>query len=145
MYLDAIMQGIDFMPEYNQEVRDELNQTLKTYGLEYLLNELEKADPVYYREVDKNNIQRVLRGLEVKKLTGIPYSQYRVKQHKVRPFNMVKILLQRNRDELYQRIDKRVDSMLAAGLEQEARNLYGFKQLVPLKTIGYREFFMYFD
>jgi len=63
MYLDAIMQGIDFMPEYNQEVRDELNQTLKTYGLEYLLNELEKADPVYYREVDKNNIQRVLRGL----------------------------------------------------------------------------------
>ncbi len=145
LYLDAITQGIDFMPEFNAGIREQLNARFAEYGHEAMLNELKQVDEQYYNQVDRNNIQRVLRGLEVFYLTGRPYSEFRVKNHKVRDFGMIKICLQRERDELYQRIDARVDAMISKGLETEARYLYQFKNLVAAKTIGYREWFPYFD
>lgn len=145
LYLNAITQGIDFMPEFNSETRELLKARLEQYGREGLLEELKVADPLYYNQVDKNNVQRILRGLEVFYLTGKPYSEFRVNVHKVRNFDMIKICLKRNREELYQRIEHRVDTMLLAGLEEEARLVYGHQDLVAAKTIGYREWFPYFD
>ncbi len=145
MYLDAIVRGIDYMPEYNSELRRTLNEKLEHDGLHSLLQQLEAVDPEYYKTVDKNNVQRILRGLEVFELTGKPFSEFRVKEHKKRDFDMIKIVLQREREDLYCRINQRVENMMMAGLENEARNLYSLKHLVALKTIGYRELFDYFD
>ncbi|NLA24959.1 MAG: tRNA (adenosine(37)-N6)-dimethylallyltransferase MiaA [Bacteroidales bacterium] len=145
LYLDAIIRGIDYMPEYNSEIREILNEKLNKNGLESLLEDLKNCDPKYYEELDKKNVQRVLRGLEVFMLTGKPYSDFRIKQHKERFFDMTKICLTRDREELYRRIEQRVDIMHEAGLENEAKYIYENKNLPAAKTIGYREWFPYFD
>jgi tRNA dimethylallyltransferase len=145
MYIDAVCRGIDYMPEYNKEIRDELTKFYEDKGLDALLDELKAVDNKYYSEVDKNNVQRILRGLEVYKLTGKTYSEYRVQNHKERKFNILKIGLKLDREILYERINSRVDIMIQNGLEEEAKKLYPFKYLTPLKTIGYRELFEYFD
>lgn len=145
MYIDAVCRGIDYMPEYNKTIRDELTAEYDAKGIDALLEELKKVDTKYYHEVDKNNVQRILRGLEVFRLTGKSYSEYRLQNHKERPFNILKIGLHLDRELLYDRINSRVDSMIQDGLEEEAKSLYPFRHLTPLKTIGYREWFEYFD
>ncbi|HKK68812.1 MAG TPA: tRNA dimethylallyltransferase, partial [Bacteroidales bacterium] len=114
-------------------------------GLSDLQNQLKQLDPVCYHRIDLNNPKRVIRALEVCLSTGKPFSSFHTKKRKNRDFNVLLLGLTRDREELYQRIDTRIDQMLQAGLESEARKLYSCKGLVAMKTIGYREFFRFFD
>jgi len=116
LYVRALCEGMDEMPEVAPEIREELNRKLETEGLETLGKELEKLDPEYYEQVDRANPQRVVRALEVCLASGKPYSYFRSQQKKERPFRIIKIGLTRNREELYQRIDMRMDLMLAIEL-----------------------------
>jgi tRNA dimethylallyltransferase len=109
------------------------------------LAELQRLDPIYYEQVDRKNHKRVIHGLELCRMTGLPFSSFRKDTAKVRPFRIVKIGLNRDRKELYERIDNRVDEMMAQGLEAEAKHLYPFKQLNALNTVGYKELFNWFD
>ena len=141
LYVRALCEGMDEMPEVAPEIREKLNQRLETEGLETLCLELEKLDPEYYAQVDKANPQRVVRALEVCLASGKPYSYFRNQKKKVRPFQVIKIGLTRNREELYQRIDLRMDMMLQQGLLEEAENLEKFQNHNALQTVGYTEIF----
>ncbi|MGD1848703.1 MAG: tRNA (adenosine(37)-N6)-dimethylallyltransferase MiaA [Salibacteraceae bacterium] len=145
LFLKAVCAGIDPMPEIDAEVREKLNHRLATESLSVLFQELEQLDPEYAAVVDRQNPRRVLRGLEVVKSCGIPYSSFRKAQPKKRPFQMVGLCLDRPRAELHARINQRVDAMVAAGLEAEARSVYPKKDLNSLQTVGYREWFEHFD
>lgn len=145
LYIDAVCRGIDMIPDITPELRNELINRLNTEGIESLRFELKKLDPVYYEEVDLKNKQRVLRALEVCYTSGKPFSSFRTGDSKKRSFEIVKIALNRDRDELYERINKRVDMMLDEGLIDEAKSVYKYKGAVPLKTVGYRELFDYFE
>ena len=145
MYIDAVCKGIDDMPDVDSQVRAELAALYQEQGLAPILKELQRLDPVYFDQVDKKNHKRVIHGLELCRMTGLPFSSFRKDKAKVRPFNIVKICLNRDRQELYNRIDQRVDEMMAQGLEAEARNLYPFKALNALNTVGYKEMFAWFD
>ena len=145
MYIDAVCKGIDDIPNVDVEVRKELIEKLKSEGLDSLRLELKMLDPEYYAEVDLKNHKRILHALEVSITTGKPYSSFRKKNPKERPFNILKIGLNRDREELYKRINLRVDKMLQDGLEKEAREYYHLKHLNSLNTVGYKEFFKYFD
>lgn len=144
MYIDAVCKGIDDIPTIAPELRAELLQEYEREGLEAIRARLRVLDPDFYREVDLNNAKRVLHAVEVCLMAGRPYSVLRTNRPKDRGFRIVKIGLNREREELYARIDRRVDAMLAAGLEEEARRLFPMRHLNPLNTVGYKEFFEYF-
>lgn len=145
MYIDALCNGMDDIPESDGRIRQELTERLENNGLEDLLAELKTLDSEFYHAVDQANPRRVLRALEVCLESGMPYSTFRLGQQKKRDFRVIKIGLNRDRTELYDRINRRVDIMLANGLEDEARKLYPHKHLNSLQTVGYRELFDYFD
>lgn len=145
MYVDAVCKGIDDIPTVDPETRDELKRRLETEGLETLCAELKLLDPEYYRVVDRKNPKRVVHALEICYMTGKTYTSFRTRSPKQRPFGILKIGLTRDREELYERINQRVDQMMADGLLEEARNVYPFRHLNALNTVGYKELFGYFD
>ena len=145
LYIDAVCRGMDDMPATDPQLRESLNLRLQTEGLEALVAELQKQDPVYFEQVDRQNPQRVLRALEVCLQTGRPYSETRTGQTKQRPFRILKLGITMPRDVLYERINRRVDRMLDDGLVDEARRLYPHRALNALQTVGYRELFDWFD
>lgn len=139
LYLKALIEGLDEMPEADLDLRETLNARLKKEGLWALFSELKQLDPVYAVQVDSKNPQRVIRALEVCLSTGKPYSEFRLAQKPARPFQVIKICLERPREELYTRIDLRMDQMLTAGLVAEARAFEDKQYLYALKTLGYKE------
>jgi tRNA dimethylallyltransferase len=145
MFIKMITDGIDEMPEADLILRQQLAERLENEGLEVLANELKNLDPTYYAQVDTQNTQRVLRALEVCMATGKPFSSFRKNQKVERPFMMIKIALERPREELYARIDQRMDIMLANGLEAEAKAVIAFREHYALKTVGYREIYEHLD
>lgn len=145
MYIDAVCNGIDDIPTIDDEVRQLLKQRLEQEGLERLCEELRLLDPEYYDIVDKKNTRRVVHGLEICYQTGNTYTSYRRKEIKQRPFDIIKIVLDRPREQLYSRINQRVDEMVAGGLIDEARQLYPYRHLNSLNTVGYKEMFEYLD
>ena len=145
MYLDAVLYGIDDIPDPDMKIREALVKQHETEGLQALTEQLKTLDPVSYGRIDLNNPKRVIRAVEVCLSSGKPFSSFHTRQIKPRDFDIFMIGLDRDREELYQRIDKRIDSMLENGLEEEARKLHPHQGLIALKTIGYREFFQYFD
>jgi len=145
MYIDAVCNGIDDIPDTDPVIRQKWMNRYEEGGIEGLRSELKILDPDHYLKVDLNNYKRILRALEICETTGRPYSSFMKKEKRQRDFITLKIGLERDREELYSRIDKRVDAMLEAGLEEEARILYPFRNLNALNSVGYREFFDYFD
>lgn len=145
MYIDAVCYGIDDIPTIDDETRDTMKRRLKEEGLEALCEELRQLDPDYYNEVDRQNPRRVVHALEICVMTGKTYTSFRKRSKKERPFRIVKIGLDRPREELYQRINARVDAMMAAGLLDEASALYPQRSLNALNTVGYKELFDYLD
>lgn len=145
MYIDAVCNGIDDIPTIEDEVRENLKKRLEQEGLERLCEELRLLDPEYYNIVDQKNTRRVIHGLEICYQTGKTYTSFRKRDKKERPFNIIKIALNREREELYSRINKRVDQMIEEGFIDEARSLYGLRELNSLNTVGYKELFDHFD
>lgn len=145
LYIDAVCNGIDLMPDADPEIRNSLKIKLENEGLESLRYQLKKLDPEYYQVVDLKNTNRIIHALEICLMTGKPYSAFRTNGKRTRPFSIIKIGLNCDRKELHQRINSRVDQMIQAGLETEARDLYSLKHLNALNTVGYREFFAFFD
>ena len=145
LYIKALCEGMDSLPEAEPELREELARRLRSEGLESLCEELRQRDPAYYEEVDLNNPARVLRALEVCISTGLPYSAMRTGVKHQRPFDIIKLGIDMEREILYDRINRRVDIMMQMGLEQEARAVYHLRRLNSLQTVGYREMFDYFD
>lgn len=145
LYIDALCNGIDELPTVDPELRKELIERFEAEGLEPLRRELKHLDPVYYDKVDLKNPKRILHALEICYMTGKPFSELRTNIKKQRPFKIIKLGLNREREELYERINIRVDQMLEKGLEDEARSVYAHKSLNSLNTVGYKELFDYFD
>lgn len=145
MYIDAVCKGIDPLPDINPEIRNDLIKKHETEGIESLRFDLKKIDPVSYSRIDLRNPKRILKALEVSIQTGKPYSKFLTKPKKKRPFNIIKIGIERPREEIYERINLRTDKMMQAGLEEEARRLYPYRKLNALNTVGYKELFAYFD
>ena len=145
LYVRALCEGMDDLPQADETLRRNLAARLASEGVERLAEELRTLDPAYYVEVDRSNPARVVRALEVCLLTGLPYSQLRTGLRRERWFDIVKVGVDMPRGELYDRINRRVDRMLADGLEAEARAVYPYRSLNALQTVGYREFFDYFD
>lgn len=145
LYIDALCSGLDSLPEVDESLRRELRERAKSEGIEPLLEELRELDPEYYDKVDRANPSRVVRALEIIKTSGQPYSALRRNEAKSRPFRVVKVGIDMPREELYERINRRVELMLEAGLEAEARSVYEWRALNSLQTVGYREMFDYFD
>jgi tRNA dimethylallyltransferase len=144
LYIDAVCQGIDIMPDADPEIRKMLKDKLENEGLESLRYQLKKLDPDYYNSVDLKNPNRIIHALEISIQTGKPYSSFLLNPKKIRPFSIIKIGLNCDRKKLHNRINARVDQMIDSGLENEALNLYHLKHLNALNTVGYREFFAYF-
>ena len=145
LYIDAVCTGIDAIPEANGNLRAELMQQLKSEGLQALQQKLQQLDVASYNQIDINNPQRVMRALEVCIASGERYSDLKLLKAKKRDFNVVRIGLNRDREELYQRINLRVDKMMEDGLLQEVQALYPQRNLNALKTVGYKELFGYLD
>ncbi len=145
MYIDAVCKGIDDIPTVDNDTRSFLQERYEREGLERLCNELKLLDPEYYRIVDLKNPKRVVHALEICYMTGKTYTSFRTRTPKKRPFRILKIGLQRTREDLYARINSRVDRMMEEGLEDEARKVYPYRHLNPLNTVGYKELFKYFD
>ncbi len=145
MYIDAVCKGIDDIPTVTPEIREAIYAQFEREGLENILQELQEADPVHYEEVDRMNYKRVIHAVEICRMTGKPYSSFRTNSRKERPFRIIKIGLTRDREELCDRINRRVDQMMADGLQEEARKVYPFRHLNSLNTVGYKELFKYFD
>ena len=145
MYVDAVCKGIDDIPTVDEETRKTLMQHYENVGLERLCAELKILDPEYYDIVDKKNPKRVIHALEICYMTGQTYTSFRTSQTKERPFNIIKVGLRREREELYARINKRVDIMMEDGLIEEAKSVYQYKNLNSLNTVGYKEMFKYLD
>jgi len=145
MYIDAVCNGIDDIPTVDDDTRNLLKQRLANEGLEVLVEELRQLDPEHYEIVDKQNPRRVVHALEICLMTGKTYTSFRKQEKKQRPFRIIKIGLNRDREELYQRINRRVDQMMAQGLLQEAERLYPQRSVNALNTVGYKELFDYMD
>ena len=145
LYIDAVCQGIDIMPDADPEIRKVLTGKFENEGLESLRFQLKKMDPVYFNSVDLKNPKRIIHALEISIQTGKPYSSFLSNPKKIRPFSIIKIGLNCDREKLHNRINFRIDQMIDAGLENEARNLYHLKYLNALNTVGYRELFAFFD
>ena len=145
MYIDAVCKGIDDIPTVTPEIREAIYQQYAQEGLAPILEELKAADPQHYEEVDRQNYKRVIHAVEICRMTGKPYSSFRTNTIKSRPFRIIKIGLTRDREELYDRINRRVDMMMEEGLLEEARRVYPFRTLNALNTVGYKELFNYFS
>lgn len=145
MYIDAVCKGIDDIPTVDSETRELMLRRYEEEGLEKLCAELKLIDPEYYKIVDLKNPKRVIHALEICYMTGKTYTSFRTRTHKERPFRIIKIGLTRDREELYARINHRVDIMMEEGLEKEARQVYPNKHLNSLNTVGYKEMFKYLD
>lgn len=145
LYVNALCNGIDDIPEINQEIRNNLNQEFATNGLENLRIRLKELDLAYYQKVDLDNPQRIIRALEVCIGTGKPFSSFRTDLQKKRAFEIIKIGLELPREILYDRINQRMDNMLANGLEDEAKKFADYKDRYALQTVGYSEFYDYMD
>lgn len=145
MYIDAVCKGIDNIPTVDDQTRQLMKQRLVTERLEALVNELKQLDPEHWEIVDRNNPRRVIHALEICHMTGRTYTSFRTNSIKQRPFNIIKIGLNRPREVLYERINQRVLDMMARGLEEEARHVYPLRHLNSLNTVGYKELFTYFD
>lgn len=145
LYIDAVCKGIDDIPTIAPELRAELMELYAKEGLEAIRKILKQLDPVFYEQVDLNNAKRVLHAVEVCRMAGVPYSSLRRNTPKDRGFRILKIGLNREREELYKRIDQRVDLMLTEGLEEEAWALFPRRHLNALNTVGYKELFDYFE
>lgn len=145
MYLDAVCNGIDDIPSVDAEVRETLRQRLVDGEIDKMRSELRLLDPDYYLSADTRNPKRVVHALEVCYTTGCPYSSFLTKKRKPRPFQIVKIGLRRERQELFERINRRVDEMMEEGLLDEARRLYPLRRENALNTVGYKELFRHLD
>lgn len=145
LYIQAVLEGFDELPKIDPSIREQLNNTLKTQGVEALQEMLHDLDPDYYNEVDLNNPQRIVRALEVCIGSGKPFSSFRQGNKQRRNFTPIKIGIAMDRELLYERINKRVDLMMDAGLLEEARALHHLRGLNALETVGYTELFDYFE
>jgi len=145
LFIKAICDGFDELPATLPEIRERLNREFKETGIVLLQDKLKAADPIYYHQVDLNNPQRLIRALEVYEITGAPFSSYRKGDKDPRSFSIVKIGIDLPREILYQRINQRVDDMVAYGLVEEVRSLLPYRHLNALNTVGYSELFDYFD
>jgi tRNA dimethylallyltransferase len=145
MYIDAVCDGIDDIPTIDDETRTLMKQRLANEGLKALVEELRQLDPEYYEIVDRQNPRRVVHALEICTMTGKTYTSFRKREKRQRPFRIVKIGLNRKREELYDRINQRVDQMMELGLLEEAKRLYPLRHLNALNTVGYKEIFDYLE
>lgn len=145
LYVDAVCNGLDDIPKPSDEARATTDAIFKSKGQQGLVDKLKEMDPVYASKVALLNKQRVQHAIEISLTQGSPYSELLNKRDKTRPFYMLKLGLTMEREQLYQRINDRVDAMMAAGLLDEAKKLYSFKTLNALNTVGYKELFNYFD
>lgn len=145
MYVDAVCKGIDDIPTVDNDTREMMMEKYEKQGLEQLCNELKLLDPEYYSIVDLKNPKRVIHALEICYMTGKTYTSFRTGNKKERPFNIIKIGLSREREELYERINKRVDIMIEEGLIDEVKSVYEHKNLNSLNTVGYKEIIKYLD
>jgi tRNA dimethylallyltransferase len=145
MYLDAVCRGIDDIPTIDADLRNDLRTLYEREGIDPIRLQLKLLDPVFYQQVDLKNHKRVIHALEICLMAGKPYSSLRTAQVKKRPFRIVKIGLRREREELYERINRRTNEMMRVGLLDEARRVEPFRHLNSLNTVGYKELFQYFD
>jgi tRNA dimethylallyltransferase len=145
MYIDAVCEGIDDIPTIDDETRALMKRRLTEEGLERLCEDLKRLDPEYYEIVDKQNPRRVVHALEICTMTGQTYTSFRRREKRERPFRIIKIGLNRPREELYARINQRVDQMMADGLLEEVKAMYPKRSLNALNTVGYKELFDYLD
>ena len=145
LYVDAVVNGLDELPIVPNELRLKIMDEINTFGLEPLLIELKEKDPAYFEILDKSNKQRLCRAIEVIRFTGLPFSSFLNKDSKVRPFEVIKIGINTERETLYKRINTRVDEMVKQGLLEEAQNLYEFRNTYALQTVGYKEIFDFMD
>ena len=145
MYIDAVCNGIDDIPTILPEIREEMMRRLETEGLEQMCNLLRELDPEHWNIVDRNNPRRVIHALEICIQTGKTYTSFRSNTIKERPFNIIKVGLNRDRDELYNRINQRVLDMIEEGMIEEALQVYPKRTLNSLNTVGYKELFEYLD
>lgn len=145
MYVDAVCNGIDNIPDIAPDLRAQVLDEYNATGLEPLLSELERLDPIYYAQVDRCNPRRVIHAIEVCRQSGVPYSTLRTGRKKERDFKVKKIGLNMERSQLFDRINRRVDMMMEQGLVEEARNVYHLRHLNSLNTVGMKEMFAHFD
>jgi tRNA dimethylallyltransferase len=145
MYIDAVCKGIDDIPTIDDKLRSDLQELYQKEGIDPIRRQLKLLDPVFYNEVDLRNPKRVIHALEICLMAGKPYSSLRTNTKRERPFKIVKVGFTRDRNELYNRINLRVDQMIEDGLEEEARGFYPMRHLNSLNTVGYKELFNYFD
>ncbi|MDO4790212.1 MAG: tRNA (adenosine(37)-N6)-dimethylallyltransferase MiaA [Porphyromonas sp.] len=145
MYTDALCFGIDEIPDVDPKIRQELYERYEKEGIQFALKQLQTVDPEYLTKVDLNNYKRLLHALEVYLSTGLPFSSFHKQTVKQRPFRIIRIGLNRDRAELYDRINKRVDQMVESGLVEEVRSLLPYRSLNALNTVGYKEIFDYLD
>jgi tRNA dimethylallyltransferase len=145
LYVDAVCNGIDDLPTVDMNIRKQLMQKYKDEGIEYLRHQLKLVDPEHYRKVDLRNPNRMLKAIEVSLMTGKPYSSFLTASSKERNFNIIKIGINRERAELFDRINRRVDQMMKEGLVDEVKSLLYARNANALKTVGYREIFDYLD
>lgn len=143
LYIDAVTGGLDDMPQVSKHIRNELTVIHSEQGIGVLQEKLRELDPIYHSQVDLHNPQRLIRALEVCIGTGKPFSSFRIRKNVNRPFEVIRIALERDREELYARINLRMDQMVAAGLFEEASVLFPFRHLNALQTVGYKEIFDY--
>ena len=145
MYIDAVCNGIDDIPTVRDDIREEMKRRYKEEGLEALCEELKQLDPEHYAIVDRQNYRRVIHALEICHQTGKTYTSFRTQQKKERPFRIIKVGLNRDREELYNRINQRVDQMMEDGLLDEVKGLVDKRHTNALNTVGYKELFDYLD
>ena len=145
MYADSVLYGLDKLPKTNIKIRKNLNSLFKERGLEYLQKKLKKKDPIYFEKIDRNNHQRIIRALEVCISSGKTFSSFLQKKKKDRIFNTKILILEEERNKLYKKINKRVDLMIKSGLEKEVRSLMKHQDKNSLQTVGYKEFFDFFN
>lgn len=145
LYIKALLEGFDQLPPADEKIREQLNKEFEERGIEYLQSELQKTDPDYFSKVDLKNPHRLIRALEVFRLTGKPYSAFRKEEKQKRNFKTILIGLELPREELNQRINHRVDQMIANGIVEEARKLFPLRHLNALDAVGYKELFEHFE
>lgn len=145
MYVDAVCRGIDELPTISAAIREKAMAIYDEGGLSLLQKTLQRLDPEYYEIVDKNNHKRLVHAIEIIMEAGVPYSSLRTGEVKQRDFRIVKVAINYEREQLFDRINRRVEKMIAEGLEEEARRVYHLRHLNSLNTVGYKEMFAYFD
>ena len=145
MYADSIIYGIDKFPEIDKKIRNNLISLFKKNGIKYLQNMLKENDPTYFSKIDLNNHQRIIRALEVSKFTGKPFSSFLGKKKAKRKFKTKILIIEEDRNKLYEKINNRVDLMIKNGLENEVKSLIRHKNKNSLQTVGYKEFFEFFN